>query len=161
MPKNSQIDPISDEEPIRILGIETSCDETSAAVIRDGRVLGHVILSQDAHERFGGVVPEIAARAHLRQIDTVVNATLEEAGSPRDPAVAEVSLRTESSLTAALSVMNRKPFEIMIKSGRPVDLADARGHQPIALFQARQHLEALFVGLGTPAPHLLVTDPHL
>ena len=66
-----------------VLGIETSCDETSAAVIRDGRVLGHVILSQDAHERFGGVVPEIAARAHLRQIDTVVNATLEEAGVER------------------------------------------------------------------------------
>ena len=63
-----------------VLGIESSCDETSAAVVRDGRVLGHVILSQDAHERFGGVVPEIAARAHLRQIDTVVTETLAEAG---------------------------------------------------------------------------------
>jgi N6-L-threonylcarbamoyladenine synthase len=49
-------------------------------VVEDGRVLGHVILSQDAHERFGGVVPEIAARAHLRQIDAVVTETLTEAG---------------------------------------------------------------------------------
>jgi N6-L-threonylcarbamoyladenine synthase len=49
-------------------------------VVLDGRILGHVILSQDAHERFGGVVPEIAARAHLRQIDTVVQETLREAG---------------------------------------------------------------------------------
>ena len=63
-----------------VLGFESSCDETSAAVVLDGRILGHVILSQDAHERFGGVVPEIAARAHLRQIDTVVEETLREAG---------------------------------------------------------------------------------
>ncbi|MBK5097728.1 MAG: tRNA (adenosine(37)-N6)-threonylcarbamoyltransferase complex transferase subunit TsaD [Gemmatimonadetes bacterium] len=63
-----------------VLGVESSCDETSAAVVLDGRILGHVILSQDAHERFGGVVPEIAARAHLRQIDTVVEETLREAG---------------------------------------------------------------------------------
>jgi len=63
-----------------VLGVESSCDETSAAVVLDGRILGHVILSQDAHERFGGVVPEIAARAHLRQIDTVVQETLREAG---------------------------------------------------------------------------------
>jgi N6-L-threonylcarbamoyladenine synthase len=62
-----------------VLGIETSCDETSAAVVSGGEVIGHVILSQDAHERFGGVVPEIAARAHLRQLDSVVDAALREA----------------------------------------------------------------------------------
>lgn len=64
-----------------ILGIETSCDETSAAVL-DGhdRILGHVILSQDVHEVFGGVVPELAARAHLQKIDAVVYRALAEAG---------------------------------------------------------------------------------
>jgi N6-L-threonylcarbamoyladenine synthase len=64
-----------------ILGIETSCDETSAAVL-DGhdRILGHVILSQDVHEVFGGVVPELAARAHLQKIDAVVHRALAEAG---------------------------------------------------------------------------------
>jgi N6-L-threonylcarbamoyladenine synthase len=63
-----------------VLGIETSCDETSAAVLR-GRssILGHVILSQDAHAIYGGVVPEIAARAHLSVIDDVVAAALAEA----------------------------------------------------------------------------------
>jgi N6-L-threonylcarbamoyladenine synthase len=63
-----------------VLGIETSCDETSAAVLR-GRsaILGHVILSQDAHAIYGGVVPEIAARAHLSVIDDVVGAALAEA----------------------------------------------------------------------------------
>lgn len=67
-----------------VLGIETSCDETSAAVVSRDGLLGHVILSQDAHERFGGVVPEIAARAHLRQIDHVVRGALEDAGLPAE-----------------------------------------------------------------------------
>jgi N6-L-threonylcarbamoyladenine synthase len=63
-----------------VLGVETSCDETSAAVL-DGRngILGHVILSQDVHEVFGGVVPELAARAHLQRIDAVVQEALEQA----------------------------------------------------------------------------------
>ena len=64
-----------------VLGIETSCDECSAAVLgADGRLLGHVIATQDAHAAFGGVVPEIAARAHLRQLDRVVEAALDQAG---------------------------------------------------------------------------------
>ena len=62
-----------------VLGIESSCDETSAAVVADGRILGHVILSQDAHAVFGGVVPEIAARQHLAHIDDVVSRALREA----------------------------------------------------------------------------------
>ncbi|NJD19967.1 MAG: tRNA (adenosine(37)-N6)-threonylcarbamoyltransferase complex transferase subunit TsaD, partial [Gemmatimonadetes bacterium] len=64
-----------------VLGVETSCDETSAAVL-DGqnRLLGHVILSQDVHEVFGGVVPELAARAHLQKIDAVVQEALEKSG---------------------------------------------------------------------------------
>jgi len=64
-----------------VLGIETSCDETSAAVLSgDRRVLGHVILSQDVHEIYGGVVPELAARAHLEKIDAVVDRALSQAG---------------------------------------------------------------------------------
>jgi N6-L-threonylcarbamoyladenine synthase len=67
-----------------ILGIETSCDETSAAVIRSGggvgSVAGHVILSQDIHRVFGGVVPELASRAHVRAIGSVVDRALADAG---------------------------------------------------------------------------------
>ncbi|HSM04779.1 MAG TPA: tRNA (adenosine(37)-N6)-threonylcarbamoyltransferase complex transferase subunit TsaD [Longimicrobiales bacterium] len=65
-----------------ILGLETSCDETSAALLRGDDILGHVILSQDVHEVFGGVVPELAAREHLRRVDAVVDRALEEAGIP-------------------------------------------------------------------------------
>lgn len=64
-----------------VLAVETSCDETSAAVLRGPReLLGHIILSQDAHALFGGVVPEIAARAHISAIDDVVAGALREAG---------------------------------------------------------------------------------
>lgn len=64
-----------------VLALETSCDETSAAVVAGGRtILGHVILSQDAHAVYGGVVPEIAARAHLATVDAVVDAALRQAG---------------------------------------------------------------------------------
>jgi N6-L-threonylcarbamoyladenine synthase len=63
-----------------VLGIETSCDETSAAVLADGRVHSHVILSQDVHKVYAGVVPELAARAHMRVLDDVVDAAVREAG---------------------------------------------------------------------------------
>lgn len=84
-----------------VLGIETSCDETSAAVVAEGQVTGHVILSQDAHARFGGVVPEIAARAHVRQLDHVVAATLDEARlSPQE--IAAVGVTAGPGLVGAL-----------------------------------------------------------
>jgi N6-L-threonylcarbamoyladenine synthase len=64
-----------------ILGLETSCDETSAGLLQgDDRLLGHVILSQDVHVVYGGVVPELAARTHLLRIDEVVDAALSQAG---------------------------------------------------------------------------------
>ncbi len=64
-----------------ILGLETSCDETSAALVRAPDTLeGHVIYSQDEHTLYGGVVPEIAARAHVQRIDDVVDRALAEAG---------------------------------------------------------------------------------
>ncbi|MDR0787067.1 MAG: tRNA (adenosine(37)-N6)-threonylcarbamoyltransferase complex transferase subunit TsaD [Gemmatimonadota bacterium] len=63
------------------LGIETSCDETSAAVLRgDRELLSHTILSQDVHVIYGGVVPEIASREHLRLLDGVVDDALVRAG---------------------------------------------------------------------------------
>ena len=76
-----------------VLGIETSCDETSAAVLRgDHALLSHVILSQDVHKVYGGVVPELAARAHLRVIDDVVSSALKDAGAElRDIAVLGVT----------------------------------------------------------------------
>lgn len=65
---------------ITILGIESSCDDTSAAVIRDGYMLSNIIASQEVHRRYGGVVPELASRAHQQNIIPVVDAALKQAG---------------------------------------------------------------------------------
>lgn len=65
---------------VTILGIESSCDDTSAAVIRDGLLLSNVIASQSVHEEYGGVVPELASRAHQQNIVPVVDAALKRAG---------------------------------------------------------------------------------
>lgn len=67
-----------------ILGIESSCDDTSAAVLRDGILLSNVTASQAVHEAYGGVVPELASRAHQQNIVPVVDAALKRAGIERE-----------------------------------------------------------------------------
>lgn len=70
---------------INILAIESSCDETSASIIQDGKVLNNVTASQTEHRKYGGVVPELASRAHQRQIVDIVNEAVARAGlSPAD-----------------------------------------------------------------------------
>ena len=68
------------EQHINILAIESSCDETSAAVVQDGRVLSNHIATQKIHARYGGVVPEMASRAHMENIVPVVDAALMDSG---------------------------------------------------------------------------------
>lgn len=69
---------------ITILGIESSCDDTSAAVIRNGVALSNVIAGQTVHERYGGVVPELASRAHQQNIIPVVHDALKQAGVSKE-----------------------------------------------------------------------------
>lgn len=66
-----------------ILGIESSCDDTSAAVVRDTKLLSNVIAGQDVHRKYGGVVPELASRAHQQNIVPVVDQALKKAGITR------------------------------------------------------------------------------
>ena len=72
----------TDSRPVLCLGIESSCDETSAAIVDSNRnILSHVIYSQiPEHQKYGGVVPELAARAHILAIDDVIQRTLKNAG---------------------------------------------------------------------------------
>ena len=65
---------------VTILGIESSCDDTSAAVLRDELLLSNVMASQDVHRRYGGVIPELASRAHQQNILPVVSEALKQAG---------------------------------------------------------------------------------
>lgn len=73
-----------EKEHIYILGIESSCDDTSAAVIRDGVLLSNVTANQAVHEAYGGVVPELASRAHQQNIVPVVDLALKKAGITKE-----------------------------------------------------------------------------
>lgn len=68
-----------DQKNCYILGIESSCDDTAAAVINNGRILSNVVATQEIHERYGGVVPELASRAHQQNIVPVVHQALQQA----------------------------------------------------------------------------------
>lgn len=67
-----------------LLAVETSCDETCAAIMAAGKLLSHVVAAQEVHQHYGGVVPEFASRAHLRHIGGVVRKALERAGTRAD-----------------------------------------------------------------------------
>ncbi|MEW2452941.1 tRNA (adenosine(37)-N6)-threonylcarbamoyltransferase complex transferase subunit TsaD [Streptomyces albus] len=87
-----------------VLGIESSCDETGAGLVRNGRLLGHAVASSmDEHARFGGVVPEIAARAHVHTLQPVVRRALDTAGM-RLSDVGAVAVTTGPGLSGALQV---------------------------------------------------------
>ncbi|MFD9791908.1 tRNA (adenosine(37)-N6)-threonylcarbamoyltransferase complex transferase subunit TsaD [Streptomyces sp. NPDC059070] len=87
-----------------VLGIESSCDETGAGLVRDGRLLGHALASSmDEHARYGGVVPEIAARAHLHSLRPVVERALAGAGL-RFGDIGAVAVTTGPGLSGALQV---------------------------------------------------------
>jgi len=86
-----------------VLGIETSCDETSAAVLVKGELASLIILSQDVHKVFGGVVPELASRAHLTALPAVVDRAIAEAGVALS-AVDAVAVTAGPGLAGALLV---------------------------------------------------------
>ena len=94
-----------EQKQINILGIETSCDETAAAVVADGReVRSSVVASQTKlHEKYGGVVPEIASRAHIEKIYPVINEAMERAGVGKDQ-IDAVAVANQPGLTIALVV---------------------------------------------------------
>lgn len=86
-----------------ILGIESSCDDTSAAVVKDGILLSNIIASQKVHESYGGVVPELASRAHIQNIVPVVNEALRQAGIDR-PDLSAIAFTRGPGLLGSLLV---------------------------------------------------------
>ena len=91
--------------PEIILGIESSCDDTSAAVIRDGVLLSNVIASQAVHESFGGVVPELASRAHQQNIVPVVSEAIKRSGLKKED-ISAVAFTRGPGLMGSLLVGN-------------------------------------------------------
>jgi len=106
---------------MRVLGIESSCDETAAAVVEDGRrVLSNVIHSQVAlHAPFRGVVPEVASRDHLRQVVPVVDAALREAATPLDR-VDGIAVTLGPGLIGSLLVGIQFAKGLALATGKPL-----------------------------------------
>ncbi len=145
----------------RILGIETSCDETSAAVLEgkgdDVAQKSLVILSQDVHRVFGGVVPEIASRAHLTSIVPVVERAIEEAGTKLDDLDA-VAVTNTPGLVGALLVGVSYGKALAFSRGIPLlGIHHMEGH----LFAtALDHRDAVppFTALLVSGGHTLLLD---
>ena len=91
-----------------ILAIESSCDDTSAAVMRDGLLLSNVTASQSIHEAYGGVVPELASRAHEQNIVPVVDAALKEADIAKEE-LSAIAVTLGPGLWARCSLVCRLP----------------------------------------------------
>ena len=116
--------------PLDILAIESSCDETAAAVVRDGRqVLSNVINTQVAeHGKYGGVVPEIASRRHIENIVGVVDEALSAAGHTLDT-VGAIAVTAAPGLIGALLVGVNYAKGLSLVSGKPlVPVHHLRGH---------------------------------
>ncbi len=105
---------------MKVLGVETSCDETSAAVVHDGaEILSNVVSSQIAlHRPYGGVVPELASRNHLRLIESVVEEALAEAATPMDQ-IDAVAVTYGPGLASSLLIGLSTAKGIAFVTGKP------------------------------------------
>ena len=142
----------------RILGIESSCDETAAAIVVDGReILSSVVASQnDIHRKYGGVVPELASREHLRQIVPVVREALERAGL-RLQDVDAVGVTQGPGLVGSLLVGLTYGKVLAMSLGKPlVPVNHLEGHVHAVLLEA--HLAGKQPRL--PAVCLIVSGGH-
>ncbi len=136
------------------MGIETSCDETAAAVVGDGRIVkSSVIASQNKlHEKYGGVVPEIASRAHVERIYSVIAEALEQAKVGKDD-IDAVAVANQPGLTIALVVGVTAAKALSFAWGKPL----------IAINHLHAHLQSAMLAedeLELPAVALIVSGGH-
>ncbi|MBQ8056622.1 MAG: tRNA (adenosine(37)-N6)-threonylcarbamoyltransferase complex transferase subunit TsaD, partial [Paludibacteraceae bacterium] len=111
-----------------ILGIESSCDDTSAAVIKDGILLSNVISSQSVHEAYGGVVPELASRAHQQNIVPTVSEAIKRAGIDKSE-ISAVAFTRGPGLMGSLLVGNSFAKGFALSLGIPmVDVNHLQAH---------------------------------
>ena len=147
-----------------ILGIETTCDETSAAVVRDGRdVLSNVVSSQiDLHAKFGGVVPEVAARAHLETLNAIIDEALEMAGvkNPRDD-IAAVAVANCPGLIGCLLVGTATAKGFAFAWDKPlVGVNHVQAHLYSVLLQDNSTSNAPVSDVPFPAVGLVMSGGH-
>ncbi len=141
-------------KPVHILGIETSCDETAAAVVADGtHVLSSVVASsQSLHEKYGGVVPEIASRAHIENLYPVLHEALEQSGVSREDLDA-VAVANQPGLTIALIVGVTTAKTLAFMWNKPlIAINHIHAHLQSAMLQSQE--------LALPAMALVVSGGH-
>lgn len=115
------------------MGIESSCDDTSAAIIRDGEILSNVVASQKVHEEYGGVVPELASRAHQQNIIPVVDSAIKRAGINRNE-IAAIAFTRGPGLLGSLLVGTSFAKGFSLASRIPlIEVNHLQGHV-LALF---------------------------
>jgi N6-L-threonylcarbamoyladenine synthase len=141
-------------DEINILGIETSCDETAAAVVAGGRkIKSSIVASQfDLHNKFGGVVPEIASRAHVEKIYPVISSAIEEAGVDKD-SIDAVAVANQPGLVVALMVGVTAAKTLALMWNKPL----------IAINHIHAHLQSAMLAdkeLKLPAVALVVSGGH-
>ncbi len=127
-------------ESITILGIESSCDDTSAALIRDGVILSNVVAGQKVHEEYGGVVPELASRAHQQNIIPVVDLAIKRAAISKNE-ISAVAFTNGPGLLGSLLVGTSFAKGFSLASGIPlIDVNHLQGHV-LALFIKEKGVE--------------------
>ena len=151
------------EKAINILGIESSCDETAAAVVRNGReVLSNVVSTQIlVHRKFGGVVPEIASRKHIEHVMPVIHKSLTDAGLTLQE-VDAIAVTYGPGLVGALLVGLSAAKGLALGSGKPlIGVNHLEGHV-FANFLADPELEPPFLALVVSGGHtsLLVVEDY-
>ncbi len=126
-------------QSITILGLETSCDETSVAIIRGGKLLSNIISSQIVHEQYGGVVPELASRAHQKLIVPIVN-----------EALAKAEVKKEELSTIAVAVGPGLMGSLLVGVNFGKAFAYGLGIPFIAVNHMEAHIYSNFIEEPTP-----------
>ena len=131
---------------INILAIESSCDETSAAVIQNGKVLSNQIATQKVHERYGGVVPEMASRVHIQNIVPVVDIALKDSGINKKD-LSAIAFTQSPGLIGSL----------LVGACFAKGFAQALRLPLIAVHHMQAHVLAHFIDAQPPFPFLCLT----
>ncbi len=142
------------EKTINILGIETSCDETAAAVVADGKIIKSSVIASQAklHEKYGGVVPEIASRAHVEKIYPVISEAIQQANTSEDD-IDAIAVANQPGLTVALVIGVTAAKTLAFMWSKPL----------IAINHLHAHLQSAVLGekdLQLPAAALIVSGGH-
>lgn len=142
------------EKTINILGIETSCDETAAAIVADGKTVKSSIVTSQAklHEKYGGVVPEIASRAHIENIYPVITEAINAANVTKDD-IAAIAVANQPGLAVALVVGVTAAKTLSMAWEKPL----------IAVNHLHAHLQSAMIAeqdLQLPAIALIVSGGH-